>query len=157
MESSFLFLFVGVFIFIAKSLVGNRSGMIQFITFLTVGFITGTIIGIMESHALIPGLSLPWLSGSIIGVLSAILIYYAEKLDLFHRPGIQYISTTLLAVILASICYGLLALYFSRSQPENGFPFAKGIVFLIFLLYAFIIVFGYTFPKRWFIKREEKI
>jgi CBS domain containing-hemolysin-like protein len=126
MESSFLFLFVGIFIFIAKSLVANRSGMIQLITFLTIGFTTGTIIGIMESHALIPGLSLPWLSCSIIGVLSAILLYYAEKLDLFH-------------------------------QPENGFPFAKGIVFLIFLLYAFIIVFGYTFPKRWFIKREDKI
>ncbi len=156
MESSFLFLFVGIFIFIAKSLVVNRSGMIQFITFLTIGFITGTIIGIMESRALIPGLSLPWLSGSIIGILSAILIYYAEKLDLFHRPGIQYVSTTLLALILAYICYGLLLLYLSRICPEKEMPFAREIVFFIFLLYSFIIVFGYTFPKRWFIKRDNK-
>ena len=156
MESSFLFLFVGIFIFIAKSLVVNRSGMIQFITFLTIGFITGTIIGIMESRALIPGLSLPWLSGSIIGILSAILIYYAEKLNLFHRPGIQYVSTTLLALILAYICYGLLLLYLSRICPEKKLPFAREIVFFIFLLYSFIIVFGYTFPKRWFIKPDKK-
>jgi hypothetical protein len=156
MESSFLFLFVGVFIFIAKSLVANRSGMIQLITFLTIGFITGTIIGIMESQSLIPGFALPWLSGSIFGVLSAILIYYAEKLDFFHRPGVQYVSTTLLAVILAYLCYGLLLLYLSRICPEKKLPYARQIVFFIFLLYSFIIVFGYTFPKRWFIKREEK-
>ena len=156
MESSFLFLFVGVFIFIAKSLVANRSGMIQLISFLTIGFITGTIIGVMESRALVPGLSLPWLSGSIIGVLSAILLYYAEKFNFFHLRCIRYVSTTLLALILASTCYGLLALYLSQICPEKDFPFAKEIVFLIFVLYAFIIVFGYTFPKRWFIKREDK-
>ena len=155
-ESSFLFLIVGVFLFISKTLFAKKNTIIQLVTFLSVGLLTGTIVGLMESQTLIPGLPLPWISGSIMGILAAGLLFLAEKIDFFNRPGVRFLATTLLAIILASICHGLLVIYLAQFSPEKEFPFAREMVFLILLLYTFIIIFGYTFPKRWFIKHENQ-
>lgn len=155
-ESSFLFLIVGVFLFISKTLFTKKKTVVQFFTFMCVGLLTGTIVGLMESQTFIPGLPLPWMSGSIIGILAAGLLFLAEKIDFFNRPGVRFLATSLLAIILALMCYGLLVFYLNHLCPEKDFPFAKEMVFLIFLLYTFIIIFGYTFPKRWFIRHENK-
>jgi hypothetical protein len=155
-ESSFLFLIVGVFLFISKILFAKKNTGVQLITFLCVGLLTGTIVGLMESQTFIPGLPLPWVSGSIIGVLAAVLLFLAEKIDFFNRPGVRFLATSLLAIILALMCYVMLVFYMTYFCPDKDFPFAKEMVFIIFLLYTFIIIFGYTFPKRWFIKHENK-
>lgn len=155
MESSFLFFFVGVIIFISSLLSEKWFPQYKFLFFFISGFLGGGIIGMVVGSSIVPGIQISWVVMVIIGGGAGAILYTAEKLKIFSLPGIQYFATIILGLILAGFSYGLIVLYTTLSSIEHETQEGKMLIFFILVLSGFLTVFGYSFPKRWFQRRKS--
>ena len=154
MESSILFLLVGISIYLIKIISKNQKETIRILEYPISGGITSTTIGLLEKNTLIPGLHFPIFGITIFGLVAGSLLYLAEKGHIFHQPGIQYFSTIILGLILACLFWGFTILYINIRKISHNSPGGNSGLFLVFILWGFIIVFGYAFPKRWFKQKK---
>ena len=155
MESTFLFSLVGLSIFGAKFLVKSASGTVRFSVFLGTGILAGVILVLAAGPPWPPSVQIPAGGVPVITGLAGILLYVAEKRSILTRPGLQYIATLLLGLLLAGLSYGIFLIYQSIAQLEYRSPQEKTAVILIFVLIGFLSIFGYTFPERWFNQRRS--
>ncbi len=155
MESIFLYLIIGLSFYLVNVTTQKSRQIFKLLAFMETGLILGLILGFITDFPLTPHIRLPWLALAIIGLLAGLILYSAEKINFFTLTGIQYLATILLGFIHALISYLFMKLYIIISSV--GLPETESITLqpLIFLLLSFVIFFGYTFPKRWFLKKSK--
>ena len=153
MESSLLFFFVGLAIFGVNRLVKTQREGVRMVGFLSTGIAAGFVVGLIVGTPWPESYHMPLSLVPAITGLAGILLYFAEKGQMITRPGIQYMATILLGLILTGLSYSFVWIY----RHVNGlFPLSgqgKQLLFMLLLLVSFLTVFGYTFPERWF-KRQ---
>ena len=154
MESSLLFFLVGLGIFGAKILTRGRPGAIRLLVFVAGGALSGLIIGLFSGSSLFMMFRIPWGIMPIIGATAGLVLYGADKSELIHKPGIQYAVTILLGSVLAGLSYGIISIYRMVSSETQTIFQPRNIIVLSYLLIGFLSVFGFTFPERWFKRRE---
>ena len=155
MESALLFFLVGLSIFGAKYLVRNRHEKIQSLAFLGFGVLSASILGLFtQSSSSI--LYIPWGIFPFIGGAAGLIIYGADRFKLITRPGLQYVVTILLGLILAAVSYGFTMFYMTiMGRPVQNSEVNRTLL-MSFVLIGFLTIFGYTFPERWFKQRQAK-
>ena len=84
------------------------------------------------------------------------VLYLAEKRELVTKPGVKYFATFILGAILTALSYGIIALYRNLAGLAPLSSENNQIVLMILLLISFLIVFGYTFPERWFKQKNAQ-
>jgi hypothetical protein len=154
MESFLLFFLIGLTIFGVKYITKDQSNSIQFIAFAAGGALSGALIGFLGGSSLFPIFRIPWGVLPVIGAMAGLLLYSADKSGLIHKPGIQYIVTVVLASVLAGLSYGIVFVYRMIVIEPQPIAQPRNIVLLSYLLIGFLTVFGFTFPERWFKRRE---
>jgi len=150
MESSFLFFFLGLSLYIISRVTKKKPPTIRVLIYIGTGGIAGGIIGALSELPLSSMIHIP-LSGIIIfGGLTGMIFSLAESYRLMSRPGITYILTMLLGFILAALSFLLLKFYMALAHVQFRLPGQTTSALLLLLLIGFITAFGYTFPQRFF-------
>lgn len=150
MESSLVFFLAGTAIYASHRIARGRSDGVRLVVFVGTGIAAGVILNLLgilpwPAHIRMPWGLIPFLTG-----MGGLCLFAAEKWRLIHRPGWKYFSTILLGLILTGLAGLFLSLFrtFSNAPPLT----AQGnrFVLLSLFLVCFLVVFGYTFPQRWF-------
>lgn len=154
MESSFLFFLVGFAIYLVKRFWGERNPHMLHIAFVVTGFLVAGILtglaGVPWSH----DRALPWiLILSVTGGLGGILIYHADRTQFIFKPGIQNFATLFLGLLLSALSYLLTWLFSTLTGYELQARQTHFLIPVSFIFIGFLIIFGYTFPARWFKKK----
>ena len=154
MESSFLFFLVGFSIYLVKRFWGEKNPNLQHIAFVGTGFFTA---GIITSLAGVPwphDQALPWIFIlSITGAVGGLIIYQADRTQLFFKPGIQNFATLFLGLLLSILSYLLTWLFSKITGYKLQAQQTSYLIPLSFIFIGFLIIFGYTFPARWIRKK----
>jgi hypothetical protein len=150
MAFSFLFFFVGFFIFLARSTVKKKGNVTQILIITLCGSLTSLGIGLGGGTSIMPQTHIPLGIFALIGGLTGLIIYFAEKGKFFTRAGIQYVATITLGLIVACLFWMAIFIYQKWFQPDLPMQGKGNTLFILFLLWGFLTIFGYTFPHRWF-------
>ena len=155
MESSLLFFLIGLSVFFVDHFSRKERSIIRLFAFILAGLVTGGILGSFVKFPILMSVREPWIAMGMIGGLAGIILYPAAKDNWVSKPGLQYIATILLGLILAVLSYGLIKFYTVFSHSEL-LPQAVNtdFIFIAHLFMGFLIIFGYTFPLRWFKLKE---
>ena len=150
MESSLLFFFVGLAIFGVNRLVAHQPEWVRMVGFLSASIAAGFVVGLIAGTPWPESYHMPLSLVPAITGMAGILLYFSEKGRMITRPGIQYMATVLLGLMLTGLSYGFVWIY---RHARGLFPLSgqgKQLLFMLLLLVSFLTVFGYTFPERWF-------
>ena len=150
MAAWLLFFLIGLIQFMIHVWLRRQKPKIRHLFLIIGGLLAGGAIALLPVRIPTPEFRLPPLAIPLIGALSGILIGMADKFGLFNRQLFQFFMTPGLSLILAVLSTFFMIFYLAASGQENVihphlFPIA-----LTFLLIAFMTIFGYTFPRRWF-------
>lgn len=154
MESTLVFFLVGLAIFGVKHLVVNQSETIRLAAYIFVGVAAGVILNLLSVSPWPPSIHMPWGLIPFITGLGGLLLFAAEKWGLITKPGLKYFSTILLGLFMTGGAYLFLLLYRILSGRDQLTPHGNQYIFMSLILICFLVVFGYTFPQRWF-KQEN--
>ena len=155
MESSLVFFLVGLAIFGMKHLLKKQATILRLAAYVVVGIADGVIFNLLAVSPWPPSIRMPWGLVPFITGMTGLLLFAAEQWNLITKPGLQYIATILLGLILTGASYLFIVLYRSLINLISLTPQMNRSVLLNLLLICFLAIFGYTFPERWF-KQEEK-
>ena len=153
MESTFLFSLVGLSVFAAKLASQKLKIRVRLYIFIFTGMAAGLGVGLIIGFPLSPAVEIPRMLTSVFGGIGGLILFYTNETKLIYKPGIQYITTVFLGSLLAGISYGITLLYIQLSGAEVRMPVSGPNIAVIFLLMGFMIIFGFTFPERWFKQR----
>lgn len=154
MESALLFFLVGLSIFGAKHMVRERPEKIRSLAFLGIGLLSAGILGLFTQSS--SSISyIPWGIFSFIGGAAGLIIYGTDRFNLITRPGLQYVVTILLGLILAAVSYGFTMFYLTIMGRTGQNIGVNRTLLMSFVLIGFLTIFGYTFPERWFKQRKD--
>ena len=156
MESSLLFFLIGLAIFGVDRLTKKERTTIRLLAFIIAGMITGGILSSLIKFPVLLSVRAPWFAMGIIGAIAGLIIYIADKRNLMSSPGIQYVATILLGLVLAGLSYGFMKFYMIYSRTETIQQVDNSVLFIAHLFMGFLIIFGYTFPMRWFRLKESR-
>lgn len=141
----FFFLLLGILMFILDRIFERIQKQNTPSSIILSGLISGIIIG-MVLQTVYPDLQFMWLYPPVMGLCSGILLAFAIKFELYNRALFRLFGTMTLALatgILVWIVYLILSL-FGQSQ----LVIFRADVIIDFLLFAFVIHFGYAFSAR---------
>ena len=150
MESSLLFFLIGLAVFGVDRLTKKERTTIRMLAFVIAGMLVGGILSSFIKFPILLTVRAPWFAMGIIGAIAGLIIYIADKGNWMSRPGIQYVTTILLGLGLAVLSYGFMKFYVIYSRSETPATVDNSILFIAHLFMGFLIIFGYTFPMRWF-------
>jgi len=154
MESSLLFILVGFGIYLVNKFLGDKYPNHQHILFAVTGFLTAGIITTLAGVPWPHDQVLPWiLILSVTGAVGGFLLFQAEKTQFIYKPGIQNFATLFLGLILSLLSYLLTWLFSKLTGYTLQTQQTQYLVPLSFIFIGFLIIFGYTFPARWFRKK----
>lgn len=156
MENSLFYFLAGIAIFGSKSLFKPVGGWLRYMVFTGSGAAAMAVLRLILGSPLTPILNLSMGLMVLMGTVAGTVLYGADRSGIIMKPGLQYFSTTILGLILSASFYGLMHL--SAALSGNAVPsLGQGtLIPLFFVLMGFLIVFGYTFPERWFKQREAQ-
>ncbi|MCD6116912.1 hypothetical protein J7K93_07850 [bacterium] len=87
------------------------------------------------------------------GLFAGLVLYLADRTEFIFRPGIKYFATFFLGFIISGISFGISSLFCSIYNFPQEPTQLIGARIIYFLLSGFLIVFGFTFPSRFFRKK----
>ena len=154
MGSSLVFFLVGLAFFGIKHLVANQNDTIRLAAYLFTGIAAGIILNLLNISPWPPPIRMPWGLIPFITGMGGLCLFAAEKWSLITKPGLKYFSTIILGLFLTGGAYLFLVLYRILTGKAQLTPHGIQYILLSLILICFLIVFGYTFPQRWF-KREN--
>lgn len=156
MESVLLFILTGFVIFLLGRLLKESFQSYRFFIYTLTGFIVGAIIGKVSQPYLPYPISITWTIPAFSGWFTGILLFWAEKFNLFSRSGIEYVATILLGGIQAAVLFGIFKirelLFANNSTIQQGMNTQ---LFLLCIIVGFVSIFGYALPCRWFLKKSR--
>ena len=89
------------------------------------------------------------------GALAGSVIFWFTRNKWFEKFWLRFFLTPLLGMILAAVLFVVFVAY-SALRKTTGIIVEKPLlVFFTFFLMALLTAFGYTFPERWFAKKEK--
>ena len=150
MAAFLLFFGMGLAEFTAQALCRTRSPRFRFWMVCGAGFLAGALMAFLPVRIPTPGFRIPGAVFPLIGAASGGLITAAEHKAVFRRPLLQFFATPLISLVLAAVLGLCLMPFVVAGNPQSPIKTLLSPVGLAALLMAFMTVFGYTFPRRWF-------
>ena len=154
MEISLFYFLAGMAIFGCKSLFKNISGGLRWVIFAASGAAAMTGLRLILGSPLRPILTLSVGLMALMGVVAGTVLYGADRSGMITKPGLQYFSTTILGLVVSASFFGLTHLSAALSRTPIPSPGEGTLIPLFFILMGFLVVFGYTFPERWFQQKQ---
>ena len=156
MESSLFYFLVGLTIFFSKIVLKKLGGWQRFAVYGVSGAAAMGLLRMILGSPLYPILNIPVGVMSLMGAGAGSILFVADRWDMITKPGLQYFSTTILGIVVSATSYGMMCLFSSWSRQPIPSPGQGTLIPLFFVLMGFLIVFGYSFPERWFKHRQAQ-
>ena len=152
MESSLIYVIIGLAVFFAKVLLRSGSSMTRLPVFVLAGAAAGAGAGVIAGYPL-PAASLPDWLGAVFGFTAGFILYFLDRYNWVSRSGFAYAATLVPGGILAVLLYGITYCYMLIVPVQIHTPITGLQMWTLFMAVGFASVLGFTFPERWFRRR----
>jgi hypothetical protein len=156
MEISLFYFLAGIAIFGCKSLFQSASGGLRWVIFAGSGAAAMALLRLILGSPLTPILNLSVGLMTLMGAVAGTVLYGADRSGMITKPGLQYFSTTILGLVVSASFYGLTHLSAALSGMAIPSIGQGTLIPLFFILMGFLVVFGFTFPERWFQQKQAQ-
>lgn len=141
----FFFLLLGILMFILDQIFERLHKGIKSPSIILSGLIAGIVMGVII-QTVYPDLQSIWLYPPVMGLCSGVLLALAIRFKLYERALFRLFGTITLAAATGILVW-IVFLLLSLAGQGQLVIFRAGVI-IDFLLFAFVIHFGYAFSAR---------
>ncbi len=152
-----MYFVIGLAIYGARLVTSNSRRKIQISAYLGAGSVAGSIIGWIAGYPLYPLVDMPPLLLSVPGLCAGGLCFIAESKGLLDQPGFKYVVTIFLGGVTAACIWVVTVMYMQIFDPAVHMVLSGSQQAIIYISAGFMLIFGYTFPARWFKQRRISV